>query len=128
MSIQDPKNLLSITSRNEFREWLTENYAQAQECWVMVKRGIPQTDTNFWYIDAVEEAMCFGWIDSTYKVIIPGKPALQRFVPRKQRSIWSELNKARCTRMEAKGQMTTAGKAKLPDMNPNNFKIDKRIK
>ncbi|NVY95912.1 YdeI/OmpD-associated family protein [Lactobacillus sp. DCY120] len=128
MSIQDPQNLLNVTSRNEFRKWLTENYTQTQECWVMVKRGIPQTDTNFWYIDAVEEAMCFGWIDSTYKVIIPSKPAFQRFVPRKQGSIWSELNKARCIRMEKQGRMTAAGKARLPDMNPNSFRMDKRIK
>ena len=38
-----------------------------KECWVIVKRGKPQNDDTFWYIDAVEEALCFGWIDSTVK-------------------------------------------------------------
>lgn len=128
MSIQEPKNILNITSRDAFRQWLTKNYNQADECWVSVKRGASEKKGYFWYVDAVEEAMCFGWIDSTYKVIIPGKPALQRFVPRRSGSIWSELNKARYIRMEKLGRMTKAGKAKLPDMDPDSFKIDRRIK
>lgn len=128
MSIEDPQNLLSVTNRADFRKWLAKNHRHASECWVSVKRGIPKDHDHFWYVDAVEEAMCFGWIDSTYKVIVPGKPAVQRFVPRKAGSVWSELNKARCIRMEHLGRMTTAGKSKLPNMDPNCFKIDQRIK
>lgn len=128
MSIQNPQNVLKVTNRDGFRQWLSENYKRANECWVNVKRGTPKNDGHFWYVDAVEEAMCFGWIDSTYKVIIPGKPAAQRFVPRKPGSRWSELNRARCIRMEHVGRMTAAGKAKLPDMDPNDFQIDSRIK
>lgn len=128
MSIQNPQNILQVKNRNEFRKWLINNYNLEQECWINVKRGIPKNDYSFWYVDAVEEAMCFGWIDSTYKVIITGEAAWQRFVPRTSGSSWSELNKARCIRMEKEKRMTIAGKIKLPDMNPNNFKIDKRIK
>ncbi|CAH1855850.1 YdeI/OmpD-associated family protein [Convivina intestini] len=128
MSIQDPQNILQVKNRNEFRKWLIKNYNLAPECWINVKRGIPKNDYSFWYVDAVEEAMCFGWIDSTYKVIITGEAAWQRFVPRTSGSSWSELNKARCIRMEKEKRMTIAGKIALPDMNPNNFKIDKRIK
>lgn len=67
MSIIKPQNILSIQSRDEFRQWLMTHHATARECWVKVKRGRPVDDGTFWYIDAVEEAMCFGWIDSTLK-------------------------------------------------------------
>ena len=56
-------NLLDVKSRVELREWLIKNHRTEKECWVIVKRGKPTDDTTFWYIDAVEEALCFGWID-----------------------------------------------------------------
>lgn len=52
-------NLLNIKSRDELREWLMRNHDKETECWVVVKRGRPVDDGTFWYIDAVEEAMCF---------------------------------------------------------------------
>ena len=62
-------NLLEAKSRVELRVWLMQNHDKATECWVVVKRGRPKEDGTFWYIDAVEEALCFGWIDSTTKKI-----------------------------------------------------------
>ena len=56
-------------------------------------------------IDAVEEAMCFGWIDSTTKKMDNGITA-QRLAPRRKGSLWSELNKERCRRMERLERMT----------------------
>lgn len=117
-----------VHDRNEFRAWLLANHALAQECWANVKRGIPKDDNTFWYVDAVEEAMCFGWIDSTYKRLRPDQPVVQRFVPRQPGSNWSELNKARCRRMIRLGRMTAFGRAVLPDMDRSHFKIDRRIK
>jgi hypothetical protein len=73
-----------------------------------VKRGRPIDNGTFWYIDAVEEAMCFGWIDSTTKKMDNGITA-QRLAPRRKGSLWSELNKERCRRMERLGRMTDAG-------------------
>ena len=61
------RNLLDIKSRAELREWLIQNHKTEKECWVVVKRGRPTDDNTFWYIDAIEEALCFGWIDSTTK-------------------------------------------------------------
>ena len=55
-------NLLDVKSRTELREWLIHNHKTEKECWVVVKRGRPTDDNTFWYIDAVEEALCFGWI------------------------------------------------------------------
>lgn len=119
-------NLLEVKSRQELRQWLIQNHRTETECWVIVKRGRPKDDGTFWYIDAVEEAMCFGWIDSTVKKIDENITA-QKLCPRKSGSIWSELNKERCRRMERLGLMTDAGRAVLPDMTENGFVIDKDI-
>ncbi len=119
-------NLLDIKSRTELREWLIQNHKTEKECWVVVKRGRPTDDNIFWYIDAVEEALCFGWIDSTTKKIADNVTA-QKLCPRKPKSNWSELNKERCRRMERLGLMTDVGRAVLPDMSPNGFIIDKDI-
>ena len=87
-----PNNLLDAKNRDELRLWLIENCKRENECWVVVKRGRPQNDNTFWYIDAVEEAICFGWIDSTEKRLDNGITA-QRLAPRKKNSLWSELKK-----------------------------------
>lgn len=99
------KNLFPAKNRDELRQWLLENYDKESECWVMVKRGCPVDNGTFWYIDAVEEAMCFGWIDSTTKKMDNGITA-QRLAPRRKGSLWSELNKERCRRMERLERMT----------------------
>ena len=69
--------VLNVKNRSEFREWLSNNTTQ-KECWVVVKRGKP-TDDAFCYLDAVEEALCFGWIDSTAKKV--DGVTYQRFSP-----------------------------------------------
>ena len=120
------KNLLPAQNRDELREWFSENYNKETECWVVVKRGRPVDNGTFWYIDAVEEAMCFGWIDSTTKKMDNGITA-QRLAPRRKNSLWSELNKERRWRMERLGRMTDAGRAVFPDMSENCFVIDKMI-
>lgn len=118
-----PINILKAKNREELRLWLENNYEIQKECWVIVKRDKPQNDDTFWYIDAVEEALCFGWIDSTVKKLDTGI-TIQRLSPRKKGSIWSELNKERCRRMEKLGKMTQAGKKVLPDMLEKGFNID----
>lgn len=120
------KNLLPAKNRDELRQWLSENYSKEDECWVVVKRGRPIDNGTFWYIDAVEEAMCFGWIDSTTKKMENGITA-QRLAPRRKNSLWSELNKERCRRMERLGRMTDAGRVVLPDMSSTGFIIDTEI-
>lgn len=118
------EHLLNVSNREAFRAWLVANHATASECWVAVKRGKPSGDSTFWYLDAVEEVLCFGWIDSTLKRI--DGIAYQRFAPRRKGSVWSELNKERCRRMERLGKMTDVGRAAYPpDMD--GFTIDKDI-
>ena len=119
------KNILTLQSRTEFRAWLSLHAAEESECWIEVQRGKPEDPNVFYYLDAVEQALCFGWIDSTVRVV-DGK-AMQRFSPRKKNSPWTELNKARVRRLESLGLMTDAGRAVLPPMGKRSFQIDPEI-
>lgn len=121
-----PENLLNAKNRNQLRAWLIENHKTENEYRVVVKRGRPQNDDTFRYVDAVEEALCFGWIDSTEKRLENGVTA-QRLTPRKKNSLWSELNKERCRRLEKLGLMTDAGRSVLLDTSPSGFVIDGEI-
>lgn len=118
----DTQNVLSAKNRSEFRSWLAGNSQIASECWVTVKRGKPTDETEFWYIDAVEEALCFGWIDSNHKLI--NGVRMQCFTPRKKNSPWTELNKERVRRLEKLSLMTDAGRAVLPAMGVRSYKLD----
>ncbi len=118
-------NILSINNRVDFRNWLALHASVEKECWLTLKRGKPVDDTHFWYLDAVEEALCFGWIDSIHKEI--NGIRMQRFSRRKKNSPWTELNKERVRRLEKLGLMTDLGRAVLPPMGPRSFKIDPEI-
>ncbi len=107
--------------------WKVRKVCKESECWVVVKRGRSVDNETFWYIDAVEEAMCFGWIDSTTKKMENGITTAQRLASRRKGSLWSELNKERCRRMERLGRMTDAGRAVLSDMSEKGFVIDGAI-
>lgn len=119
------QNILDVKNRQEFREWLIHNAESETECWIEVKRGTPVDNSIFYYLDAVEEALCFGWIDSTQKFVDGVR--LQRFSPRKKNSPWTELNKERVRRLEKLGFMTDAGRAVLPLMGVRSFKVDADI-
>lgn len=109
------KNQLNLTTRQEFREWLSANASTSKECWLSVNRAKTDQSGIIWYIDAVEEALCFGWIDSTLKT--SDGITIQRFSPRTKQSNWTELNKERCRRLIKLGLMTKLGLAILPDLD-----------
>lgn len=111
----NPKNILDIHNRTDFRRWLKENHTSEKECWIAVKRGKTPPEDILWYLDAVEEALCFGWIDSTVKNV--DGVTLQRFGPRSKSGRWTELNKERCRRLERLGLMTDKGRAACPSLN-----------
>ena len=119
-------NVLAVRNRAEFREWLAANHDREKECWAVVRRGRPKDEDTFWYLDAVEEALCFGWIDSTVKKTAE-EITVQKLSPRKARGNWTELNKERCRRLERLGLMTEAGRAVWPDMSENGFAVDEDI-
>ena len=101
-------NLLTFTNRQQLREWLERNHLTEKCYWVACNRSkTPQPDA-LPYIDIVEEALCFGWIDSTLKKLPDGRLA-QRLSPRRKGSHWTDLNKERCRQLEASGLMTASG-------------------
>lgn len=118
------KNILDIRRRRDFRDWLIKNSDIEKECWIAVKRGKTPPDNALWYLDAVEEALCFGWIDSNLKNV--DGISYQRFSKRQKKSVWTELNKERCRRLERLGLMTDKGREVCPDLNAE-FIIDADI-
>jgi len=117
-------NVLTAQTRAELRAWLTANSNKERECWVVI--GLKPAPDRVLYLDAVEEALCYGWIDSTKKKISTNQ-FIQRLSPRKPRSSWTELNKERVRRLERLGRMTEAGRRVLPDMDPASFATDPAI-
>lgn len=105
-------NLLHCTTREELRQWLVENHATVHECWVVMTRSKHPVEGVIPYLDVVEEALCFGWIDSTMKRLSDGR-LVQRLSPRRRGSHWTELNKQRCADLERRGLMTEAGRSEL---------------
>jgi len=104
-------NLLEYSHRRQLRKWLEHNAATQRECWIAIYRGKNKPEgVCLPYLDVVEEALCFGWIDSTLKRLTDGRLA-QRLSPRQKRSHWTELNKQRCADLEARGLMTDLGRA-----------------
>ena len=105
-------NLLHYATREELRRWLEENHDRERCCWVVIHRGKCPEWPAIPYIEVVEEALCFGWIDSTLKRLPDGRLA-QRLSPRRAKSHWTELNKQRCRDLEERGLMTEAGRRAL---------------
>ncbi|MBP3290570.1 MAG: hypothetical protein J6L75_06325 [Alistipes sp.] len=105
-------NLLHFSSRAQLRRWLEENHSRERVCWVVTSRSKQPQEGVIPYIEVVEEALCFGWIDSTLKRLPDGRLA-QRLSPRRRGSHWTELNKQRCAELERRGLMTDAGRNEL---------------
>jgi uncharacterized protein YdeI (YjbR/CyaY-like superfamily) len=98
-------------NRNEWRSWLKQNYKKEKEVWLVYYKqhtGKPRVAYN----DAVEEALCFGWIDSNVQKIDEEKYA-QKFTPRNSNSQWSKLNISRMKKLIAEGKMTKIGFEKI---------------
>lgn len=105
-------NLLDYGDRGLLRQWLAEHHGTARQCWVVCSRSSSPPPSVLPYAAVVEEALCFGWIDSTVKRLPDGRLA-QRLSPRRKRSHWTELNRQRCALLEQRGLMTDAGREAL---------------
>src|SRR5688500_12799004 len=91
----------------DFRRWLEQQHARASELWIaFYKKGSGKTGMT--YSEAVDEALCFGWIDGMIKRV-DAERFMQRFTPRKAVSTWSNLNLQRVERLTAAGKMHPAG-------------------
>lgn len=92
-----------------FRAWLQENHDTSTELWVELRRKGSQ-DRGLTWEQAVEESLCFGWIDSRAEGVDEIRRR-QRFTPRKKTSNWSAINIALMERLQREGRMTPAGLA-----------------
>ncbi len=109
MSVMDEAPTVDPGSRSEWRAWLAANYARPTGVWlVQWKRHTGHLTVA--YEDAVEEALCFGWIDGRFRPLDADR-TVQWFSPRRPKSTWAKTNKERVERLEAAGLMTDAGRA-----------------
>lgn len=115
--------LLEYSDRAQLREWLEEHHAVAGHCWVTCNRGKAPRADAIPYLDVVEEALCFGWIDSTCKRMPDGRLA-QRLSPRRKGSMWTDLNRQRCAELETRGLMTEAGRKALANARERGRRHD----
>lgn len=101
-----------ITTRSQWRQWLAENHDQEKNgIWLVFNKkqsGRPSLE----YAESVEEALCFGWIDSIIKRI-DDDTYCRKFTPRKDGSRWSNINKRRVDKIIQEGRMTEFGRAKV---------------
>jgi uncharacterized protein YdeI (YjbR/CyaY-like superfamily) len=95
----------------QWREWLRQNHSKADGVWLVIRKKKNGAD-GITYTEALEEAICFGWIDGKMKSI-DGEKFILRFTPRKKNSLWSKLNKEKAEGLIKSGRMTAAGMAKV---------------
>ena len=98
-------------NRQSWRQWLQENHSTKQSIWVIMYKKDAGVPTITWS-DAVDEAICFGWIDSIKKSV-DHQQSIQYFSRRKPTSAWSKINKAKVERLISEGLMTQAGYASV---------------
>ncbi|MBU2511566.1 YdeI/OmpD-associated family protein [bacterium] len=98
---------IAFKKRQDWRLWLIKNHDKTEEIWLIFHKkhtGVP----SITYDDAVEEALCFGWIDSLKKKVDENRYK-QKFTPRRKNSKWSEINKRRVEKLIPQDLMATAG-------------------
>ena len=117
---------LYVSKRDDWRAWLEVNYATETEVWLVFYKK-PSPNPNIPYDEAVEEALCFGWIDSIIQKIDAEKYA-RKFTQRVNNTKWSESNKKRIAKLIQQGRMTEAGLAKVTFPLPDDSEISPKPK
>jgi uncharacterized protein YdeI (YjbR/CyaY-like superfamily) len=103
--------LLLVESQSAWEKWLAQNHATAKGVWLQIaKKG--QGVTSVSYAEAVEGGLCYGWIDGQKKSF-DEQYYLQRFTPRRPKSIWSQINVKKATQLIENGRMQPAGLAEV---------------
>lgn len=106
-NIVDPGKVKSFQTQADFEAWLTANHDRETELWLKIYKkgsGVPTVT----YAQALDVALCFGWIDGVKKTF-DEDAFLQRFTPRRKKSIWSQINRDHVARLTAAGRMTPHG-------------------
>jgi uncharacterized protein YdeI (YjbR/CyaY-like superfamily) len=109
--IVDPKRVKSFRTQAEFEKWLQANHDRATEVWMKIHKkasGLPSITAA----QALDVALCWGWIDGLRKGY-DERSFLQRYSPRKARSVWSQINRDNIARLVAAGRMTAHGQRQV---------------
>jgi uncharacterized protein YdeI (YjbR/CyaY-like superfamily) len=106
--VTDDTEVVQLEERADWREWLERNHERAPAAWLVTWKK-PTGKRRVDYDAAVEEALCFGWVDSKSRSVDDERTSLY-FTPRKPKSAWSESNVARIEKLEAAGLLRAAGR------------------
>jgi uncharacterized protein YdeI (YjbR/CyaY-like superfamily) len=107
----DPKQTKSFRNQKAFEAWLRANHASESELWLKIHKkgsGLPSVTAD----EAIDSALCWGWIDGLRKGF-DERSFLQRFTPRRSKSVWSQINRDRVARLTAAGRMTPHGQRQI---------------
>ena len=107
-----PIKTLEVASRGEWRRWLEAHHDSESEVWLVFHKrhtGVQSVT----YEEAVQEAICFGWIDSILRRLDDLR-YVQKFTPRKPDSVWSTANRRRYAELEARGLLAQPGRLRAP--------------
>jgi uncharacterized protein YdeI (YjbR/CyaY-like superfamily) len=108
---------IPFATAEEWRSWLEQNQAIKEDVWLTIYKKHSSTPSVILQ-EAMQEAICFGWIDSSMQPIDADRYAL-RFTPRRKMSKWSERNKGWAAKLIEEGRMTEAGLAKIEEAKRN---------
>ena len=117
----DPGDVLFLSSTDELRDWFDAHHATADELWLGYHKKATGRPTISWS-DAVDEALCVGWIDSV-RYSLDAQRSAQRFTPRRKGSIWSAINVRKVSELTAQGRMRPAGLAAFAARSPQKTGI-----
>ena len=109
--VPDPAKIKSFRSQAAFAAWMKANHGRETEIWVKIHKkgsGLPTVSTA----EALDVALCWGWIDAIRKSF-DDRSFLQRYTPRRPRSLWSQINRDHVARLTAEGRMTPHGQRQV---------------
>ena len=109
--IPNPKKIRSFRTEAAFEKWLSSNHDRESELWLRIYKkdsGVPTVS----YAQALDVALCWGWIDGLKKSF-DERSFIQRFTPRRSKSIWSQINRDHIARLTAAGRMTPYGQRQV---------------
>lgn len=115
----DLDKALVFKSRQEWRKWLAKNHDKKHEALIIHYRKSSSKQTLS-HIEAVEEALCFGWIDSILRRVDDERFVL-KYTPRKPKSVWSKINRDKAEKLIKTGKMTPAGLVKIEEAKNNSL-------
>jgi uncharacterized protein YdeI (YjbR/CyaY-like superfamily) len=104
-------DILGFRSASEFRKWLAGNHRTSKGIWLRIYKK-DSGDATVTYAEALDEALCYGWIDGQ-KQKYDAASWLQKYTPRRRRSAWSKINTQHAERLISAGRMTPSGQAEI---------------